>query len=181
MELKVKLFSEDYLHYQLFAASQSIRIQKKRKLEWLLTSLFFLILGIIFYFTDIAFLFYYFLAVSILCLLFYPAYSRRRYRKHYLKHTREVLKNNFGKAVSVVFANDHIETKDADSEAKIKYAQINEINETGTHFFLQFHSGSALIIPKRGCPDITIAKNYLMSLAKSLNIKYNPFLNWKWK
>ncbi len=181
MELDVKLEHTDYLTYQLFTASMSKRIQKRRKFEWLLSSLFFLILALIFLMTQILLMFYYFVAVTILCLIFYPAYSRRRYKKHYSKHLQETFSNNFGKNAHIKFTVEEIETSDTESELKIKITQIKDISEITSHFFIHLIAGSTLIIPKKNSADDDGIRNYLLVLCNNRSINYNTYLNWKWK
>jgi len=181
MEIDVKLEHADYLTYQLFTASMSKHIQKRRKIEWLLSTLFFLFLCFLFFLTQNRMLFFYFAALTILCLIFYPKYSRWRYKKHYSKYMKNVFSNNFGKIAHIKFTPDNIETSDNESELKIKYSQVKDVSEITTHFFIHLNSGSSIIIPKKKSAEINHIQNYLKTLCKEKGLKYNTYPNWKWK
>jgi len=181
MQFKFKLFHDDYLKYQLFAASQSALIIKRRKLEWLFSTLFFLILAIIFLITHIYLLVYYFSGLTLLSALFFPYYSRSRYKKHYSKNLKHTFFRNFGSEVHVEFTEDAFRTLDAKSESKISFSDLSSISEIESHFFIHFKSGASLIIPKTTSISSFDIKNELVSIASKQNIKYNSFPDWKWK
>ena len=181
MELKLKLNCDDFLIYQLYTASKKKSIRNKRNTEWILSSVFFGILGFLFYLSDNIVLFYYFIFVGLASFILLPFYIRWKYKKHYLKHVQDVYKNNFGKEAIINFSEEYIESSDAESEGKIKYTQIKEINETGTHFFIKFSSGHALILPKSMCEKIDDVTTFFKNLTEKYDIKYNHHLDWKWR
>lgn len=181
MELNIKLYEQDYLTYQLFAASQSPRIRKKRLIEWLLTTSIFVLAGVVFLITGTILLFYYFMGVSFLTLAFYPLYVRRKYKKHYLRHIRETFRKNFGKNVKIIFGSSAVETSDSDSHSEIKYTLVTSVSELPLHFFVHLNSGASLILPKKSVADVLALKNRLVLLAQTCGVTYNTFLNWKWK
>jgi len=181
MELTIKLQPTDYLAFNLFNTAHSDTIRKRRKTEWLLTTLFFAILALIFLFTQIMLLCYYFAGVTLLSALFYPKYFAWRYKKHYKKQISSLSRVNFGEKIVIRFTEEQIYTSDENSETKINLNQIKEINETSSHFFIMLLSGTALIIPKSYCKDTDAFKNFLVSLSESFKINYNTATAWKWK
>ena len=83
------LDENDFLTFQLYNASKSPRIRRGRIKSWIITTVMFLCFACLFYQSNQALLTSYFLTLSGLSLVFFPYYTRWRYRKHYLNHIRE--------------------------------------------------------------------------------------------
>ena len=177
---KILLNEKDFLEYQLYTASKSKRIKKKRIIVWISTTFFFLILGFLFHESNNIFLRNYFLIAGLISLVLFPFYQRWKYKKHYLKHIRENHKNKFGIESNVEFNKDFLMTSDQNSEGKIKMSEIEQINEISGHIFIKTKTGESLIIPKE---KIQVEKfiQDLSSITNELNINWNKELGWKWK
>lgn len=89
-QLTYTLDAEDYLAYQLYAASINPTVLARRKKEWVLTTLTFVLLGVLFYSSNNLFLGLYFWGVALLTVFCFPSYSRWRYKKHYLRHVKTI-------------------------------------------------------------------------------------------
>ncbi len=181
IKAKYSLDDNDYLAYQLYSASTNDWIKTKRKKEWAFTAITFIVLGMLFYSNDNIFLGNYFAGAAILTAFCFPFYSRWRYKNHYLRHTREVHKNSFGKEVTVTITDSTIEANDYSGQASINLSQLTEINETGQHFFLMTLSGQALIVPKTKLDNLQGFSSTIKELSVNLNIKHNIDNDWKWK
>src|SRR5687768_16831339 len=96
MTLTYQLDQNDFLQHQLFLASKTGRIKKKRTKSWLTVSGCMFLLSFIFYQSDNSFLSYYFLAFGIVTVFLYPLYQRQQYKNHYAKFIADTYKNRFG-------------------------------------------------------------------------------------
>ena len=78
MELKYSLEKKDYLTYQLFQASQSETVKKRRRRSWLFIPALYLVIGVLLNFLLSLSSMIIFIAFGLIWLLFYPRYSRWR-------------------------------------------------------------------------------------------------------
>ena len=171
----------DFLTYQLYTASKSLRIKKARSRSRLIMTITSLCVAYLFFSNENDILGYYFLGISILALLFYPLFTRWRYKQHYLKHIRETYKNRIGEVGELEFETDTIRTKDRTGEVKIYKSEIEEVNEIRDYYFLKTRSGVSLIISKTKADDIENIRNEIKSLVETRGVKHNIELDWKWK
>lgn len=92
MILKYRLEEGDYLTFQLYTASKSERIKKKRRQSIIIGVSMFALASLLFFKTNNDFLGYFFGAVTILSAIIFPVYLRYLYKKHYRNYVRETLK-----------------------------------------------------------------------------------------
>ncbi len=177
MKLEYVIEENDFLDFQLFTASKSKRINKKKKNGWLLLTISAIVMGIYFYMNQNMLMTIYFGIVSLTCGLFYPKYFKWRYKKHYKAYINENYSKRFGLIEIIEINDNYILSKDKIGEGKIKLSEIETINETGNHFFLKVSTGMSLIIPK----DRINNPNKVRSEFEKLGLKINNELNWKWK
>ncbi len=177
MKLEYKIEENDFLDFQLFTASKSERINKKKKNGWLSLTIGAIIVGVYFYLNQNILMAIYFGLVSLACGLFYPKYFKWRYKKHYKAYITENYSKRFGLTEIIEINDDFILSKDKTGEGKIKLAEIEKIDETGNHFFLKVSTGMSLIIPK----DRISSPNILRVEFEKLGLKINNERNWKWK
>ena len=177
MEIEYKIEENDFLDFQLFTASKSKRIMKKKKKGWILLTIAFLVLGIYFYFQNNIAMTIYFGVIAIICGLFYPKYFNWRYKKHYKNYIKENYKKRFGEIENLKITKEYIYSKDKTGEGKIILKEIEEVNETKDHFLLKISTGMSLIIPKREMDNPDIIKNKF----NEIGLKIIDELNWEWK
>ena len=171
----------DFLQYQLFAASKSANNKRQRRRSWLIISFSFVLLGLLFASNDKSFLSYYFLFFGLISFIFFPLYQRFQYKRHYLKHIRETYRDRFDKLIKLTFTESSIEIQSTDSESKIGFDAIEEINEVEDYLFLKFKSGGSLIIPKRKLNHLDKINEEIKNLTQNYGITFNLYLNWQWK
>jgi hypothetical protein len=181
MTLTYQLDQNDFLQHQLFLASKTDRIKKKRTKSWLIVSGTMFLLGFLFYQSDNTFLTYYFLAFGIVTLIFYPFYQRQQYKNHYAKFIAYTYKNRFWKTANIHFGENVIETIDVSGESKINLSELESVIETGEYFYPSLKTGGHLIIPKTKISDASQLRQELRQLCERLKINFIEDLNWKWK
>jgi hypothetical protein len=186
MTLTYSLTANDYVQAQLFMASKSDRIKKKRKKDWLLFSGMFCFAGIVYALTlprpeSYYFLAYYLFGEVILMFFVYPPYQRNYYENHYKKYVADVFKNRINEKTTATFTDDFIEGADVTGTSKLNLNGIAGIDETGSYYFLLLKTGPYIIIPKSQLHNSDDVHTLLTTLSKKLNISFISDLNWKWK
>ena len=176
-----QLDQNDFLQHQLFLASKTDRIKKKRIKSRLIVSGTMFLLSFMFYQSNNSFLSYYFLAFGVVTLLFYPLYQRKQYKNHYSKLVADTYKNRFGQTATIYFTENAIETNDSTGESKINLSELENVTETGEYFYPSLKTGGHIIIPKSKISDVSQMRQELRQLLERLKISFIEDLNWKWK
>lgn len=179
MQTIFTLEENDFLTFQLFAASKSQRIKRKRLWGWIITTITFLVLSYLF--ADKTFLRNYFLVLSVLSAFFYPIYNRWRYKRHFQRYVKEVYKNRGDGSVKFTIIDDYIETVQGDNESKIKLSELSEINEINDYFFLFLKNGQGLVVPKYKIGNVGQLTSAIKDIVHRFQINYFEDLNWKWR
>ena len=181
MTIDFSIDEKDFLTNQLYMASKSDRIRKKRKRNRIILPLIYVAFGILFLFTDKLPLTIIFLIIGLLWYIVYPIYEKRYYIKHYQGFIKDNYKERIGKTSSLEINDDFIIGKDSGSESKILTKELEEINEIPTTIFVKLKTGQSLILPKNKIKNIDLLIIRLKQLASSLNIPYNLDEKWEWK
>jgi len=175
LKLTFFLKSEDFLIFQLFTASQSESIQRKRRRGQIFLSLGSLAFALFFYIGNNTFLAGYFLIFAFATYIFYPRYFKWRYHKHYQKHIRENYEKRLNVKQELQIEKDKILLKDKTGEASVKIEEVEEITEIADYFFLKLSTGVSLILPKQ-----SISADEVREKLKSLNLRILDHTDWKW-
>jgi len=181
MTINYKIDENDFLTHQLFVASKSDRIKKKRKRNKVILPLIYVAFGLLFLFQDKVSLAIIFFFISLLWFFVYPLWERRHYIKHYKGFIKENYKDRLGRTVTLEFNNEYILAKDNGSERKILTTELEEIREIPTTIFVRLKGGQSLILPKDKITDFDKVKARLVELADHVKIKYDTDENWEWK
>lgn len=181
MTIDYKIDENDFLTHQLFVASKSDRIKKKRQRGKVILPLIYFSFGILFYLQDEDTLAIIFFTIGLLWFFIYPIWERRRYINHYTAFVKENYKDRFERTVTLEFNNEYILAKDNGSESKVLTTQLEEICEIPTTIFIRLKGGQSFILPKDKITDFDKVKARLKELAEHLKIKYNTDEKWEWK
>lgn len=177
MTIEYKIHEQDFLDFQLFTASKSDRINKKKRNGWIFLTVGSIAVAFYFYLNQNNLMSIYFGLVAVATGIFYPKYFKWRYNKHFKTYIKENYSKRFGKIETLKINNDHIFSKDKTGEGKINLSEVEKIDETDNHFFLKISTGLSLIIPKRELENIDEFK----SKFKNLGFIINNETNWRWK
>ena len=177
MILEYKLKEQDFLEFQLFTASKSERINKKKRKGWIMLTLSSIVVACFFFLNENMTMTIYFGVVAIATVLFYPTYFKWRYKKHYKGYIRENYSKRFGELQTLEINEHSLISKDKISEGKINLKEIEQIDETANHFFLKISTGMTLLIPKEEISGL----DRLRGQFKELGFTINDEVNWKWK
>jgi hypothetical protein len=181
MTITYHLEENDYLTHQLFIASKSERIRKKRQRIKYLYPLIYGAFGFWFFLQDKYSLALVFINLGLLWFFIYPIWERRHYVKHYKGFIKENYKDRFGRNATIEISNDFIVVKDHGMESKVLTSEIEEINEIPSIIFVRLKGGQSLILPKDKIAEIGNLRIRLQELANYLKINYVVEENWNWK
>lgn len=177
MKLEYTIHEQDFLSFQLFEASKSLRINRKKRNGWIVMTIVSLLFAYYSYSNQNNTMTIYFLVIALITGLFYPKYFIWRYKRHYKLSIKEAYSNRFGQTETLEITDDFILSKDKTGEGKINLTEVEKVNETQTHFFIKLSTGLSLIIPKAEL-DNTYE---LRSVFKKLKLQLNDETNWTWK
>ena len=177
MTIEYKIEEQDFLEFQLFTASKSDRINKKKRNGWVLLTAGSFIVAFYFYLNKNTAMTIYFGIVALACGLFYPKYFKWRYKKHYKAFIKENYSKRFGQIESLEINGDYIFSKDKTGEGKINLNEIERVDETDNHFFLKISTGLSLLIPKGELVNI----EELREKFKEIGVIVNDETKWTWK
>ncbi len=181
MVVEFKITENDFLIHQLYLASISDRIRKKRQRNRIIVPLIYSVVGIIAFSlsnsttTIICFI------IATLWFLFYPMREKRRYSKHYESFIKDSYKERIGRLAVIEFSNDFIVTKDEGSESKILTKEFEAMVELPTIILLKLKGGQSIILPKERIKNIDALIVRLNELADYLKIEYIMNDKWEWK
>lgn len=172
-----QLAEEDFLAFHLYTASKSSRINRKKRNGRLYLVLGSLLIGTLFYLGGNMTMVVYFGAVALITSLFYPRYFQWRYKEHYRSFIRENYTKRFGMKETLEIGEDAIWSMDEVGESKIYLKEVEQVNETGRHFFMKLSTGVSLIIPKGELDDPEL----LRTTFESLGLPVHSDLDWVWR
>lgn len=102
MKITYQLEQKDFLIHQLYLASQSLSIKKKRIKNKVIPPFIYTVFGVICYLkTNNIWILIGFLILSILWLMFYPIWERKHYIQHYQNFIHENYQTRFNQIVSL--------------------------------------------------------------------------------
>ncbi|MBE8713046.1 YcxB family protein [Sphingobacterium hungaricum] len=181
MQITFKLDETNYLHHQLFFASQSPTIRKRRFRAKFVFPIVYVLLGIFLYFFKAPVMGYIFGGIGILWFFLYPIYEKGAYIKSYKKFIRENFQNTVDKAITLQIEDNYFILKDDGNEAKINLSELQEIAEIPGEILIKIGNGNSIIIPKNQVAELTNLENRLEEIAERLQIDYLDYSQWTWK
>ena len=177
MNLNYKLTNSDFLEYQLYTSSKSESHKKKRRNSRIIGPILFLVYGLYLINKDKNYIgITVFGIAAILWFIFYPKYSKWRYKNHFKKHVEENYKNRINTPVEIDFNESSLNAKDFTAESKINGTELKELVETKNHFFIKLTTDLSLIVPKHSIENKTEFKKRVTGLGA----EYVDELNWEW-
>jgi len=181
MILEYSLDQTDYLNHQLYIASKTERIIKKRKRSKLLLAGLYILLGLLYLQGSMYSQALVFGLIGLLWYFLYPIWERRRYRKHYQKFIEDTYHERFGKTSTIELGKQLIHLKEQGSESSISTEEINEIIEIPSLLLIRLKGGSSILFPKDKISQLDELISTLKDLALHLNLAYQEENNWVWK
>ena len=171
------LGNDDFLVFQLYTASKSPTVRQARFKSRLVIPVLYLLIAVVFLLGRNYALGGAVLAAGGLWFLFYPAYSRRKYRKHYQKHIAENYRNRVGVAGHLKLTDDSLHIDDVSGQSAVKLVAIAAINELPGHYFIKLKQDVSLILPK----SMAGSEVFITELEAKTGLARTPELAWVWR
>ncbi len=181
MTFELKIDEKDYLTYQLFVASQSKSIKRKRNRNKVIIPILYILIGVFGLYNNFYLMGILFCVFAVLWFFLYPLWERNNYIKHYKNFIQENYKDAFGKSAFLEISDKTIFIKDEFSESKVSTSKIIEIYEIPTSIYIRMKTGKTFILPKDKIASIDELKLELINLATNLKISYVRDEKWTWK
>lgn len=179
--IKLKLNKEDHVAYQLFIASQSERLIKKRKQTRFRLPIVYAVLALLMFYNEQVLYGSLILTFAILWYYYYPMFESNKYLKYYSSFVDENFKSKFDIETKLEFTEEEIRTFDDMGSSIIKNEQITEIDETLEYIFITHSSGMGIILPKNKIDNINEVEEWIDQLTIKNQISKNVDLDWAWK
>jgi len=176
MKIEYKLTNDDFLEFQLYTASKSKTIEKKRRFGRIIIPLLYFGIAAYSLINDSVLFGIILLVFGLIWFVFYPRYSKYRYKRHYKNHIAEHYQNRVNITEELIFEENFVFSKDNSSEAKIEVEEFEYLIELKAYFFLTLKRGISFIIPKSQVTDVMAFKNKI----EKLGIQYVNELEWEW-
>ncbi len=181
MTIDYKIDEKDFLIHQLYLASKSDRIRKKRQRNKVIVPIIYLVLGLLLFLGDKFLLAIIFVILGVLWYFIYPIWEKRHYINHYKSFIKENLSDRLDRITTLEFNKDYILAKQNGNESKILTIELEEICEIPTIILVRLKSGQFYILPKDKISNIDDITVRLKELADYLRIKYSIDEKWEWK
>lgn len=178
MTINFYLTPDDFLIHQLYTASKSELVNKKRRRNRLSVPIIYLIFSLMLFFIGgLSALGGIFILVAILWYVLYPLYSKKRYINHYKKHIEEHYTNRINREVAFTIESDMLYSRDGVSETKIDTQEINQLVELKDQYLVKLKTNQSFIIPKNKVED----KETFRSIFDQIAVEYLDETSWEWK
>ncbi len=183
MKISYQIKEEDYLTHQLYTASQSKRVKRRRLVFWLIVPFAYALLAYLLYFNYRQLRMSYTIGgLATFWLLAYPFYSRWNYKRHYSKHINEHMKGQFDQVVTLELGKEFVTIQDAKgNNSNITYSSVKEIVELPELFLIRLETSSSIILPKREFRDIKELQKFLGLIVTKHKTKFRKDIKWKWR
>lgn len=181
MIFEFTLDENDFLTFNLFVASKSDRIRKRRFRSRLAAPIVQAAFGLVFLFDHKILPGIIFLAAAPIWYLVYPKWEKRYYTKSYKAFIKENMGALINKKVSLEFTDGFILAKESGNEGKIPFSELDSVHEISSSIFIRLKGGKAFIVPKNKIFNLDALKSILKEIAQSASVKYETDESWEWK
>ena len=176
MNYQYTIKEKDLLGFQIYTASKSERINRKKNAGRIIMTLISVFLLFNFYSASNTAMTIYFSIVTITIWVLYPRYFKWRYTKLYSNFIIENYASMFNQIEFIEIQKNHLLIKNNTGEGKVKISEVERVIEVQNYLYVKFTVGTALITPK----DQVSNYSEIIECYKALNIPCIDELNWKW-
>ena len=181
MLFEFTLDENDFLTFNLFVASQSERIRKRRFRSRLAAPIVQAAFGLVFLFDHKILPGILFLAIAPVWYFVYPLWEKKYYLRSYKAFIRENMGALINKTVSLEFTDGFILAKEGGNEGKIPFSEIDRINEISSAIFIRLKGGKAFIVPKDRISNPEALRTILKEIVSASQVAYETAEQWQWK
>ena len=176
MNYQYQIKENDLLEFQIYTASKSERINRKKKAGRIIMTIIALFIVLNFYSASNIPMTIYFSILAVLLWVFYPRYFKWRYTKMYSDFIVENYAIRIDQTEFIEIHKDHIFVKDNTGEGEVNLSDIESLIDVQNSVYVKFTMGTALIMPK----DQVLNYSEIIDDYKALGIDYIDERAWKW-
>ena len=181
MTIQFTLRESDLLEYQLYVASQTEIVRKRRLRTRLLIPIMYFFLSFFGFLTNKAVMSIVFIVVAILWYFLYPIRDRKRHIKYYQQFIQEHFRERIGNKVELILSLESLETKEIASESKYALSEVEHIVELKTTILIRLKGNKAFILPKDQITQPNELNTILQQIAKKASVTFDQFPEWEFK
>jgi len=172
---------EEFLNYQLYIASKSDRVRRRRKRGKSVIPVCYILMGLFFLMRGSTGLGFIFCTIAILWYFIYPLWEAKYYVRHYKAFIKEHYEEMINRSVHMEIGTKHLTAATDNTQSSMAVSEIVSMVEISSAVFIRLKTGLAFIIAKANMahPDEKISE--LKAVASRLNIPYITDNTWRWK
>lgn len=189
MILKYSIGADDFLNFQLFTASESPIVKRRRLKSKLAFAILYIAFGL-FFVVDSKWIYAStFFALAIAWFFLYPKREKRMYERNYKNFILENYRNRFDKEATMEITDGYIQTKDGVNKGKALLSEVSEIVEMPTATYIRLSTAQTFMLPydRIEFPENSDVQSVdemivkLKEIADKNDLKYTNLLDWKWR
>ena len=153
MKITFQLTQDDLVEFNLYHSAHSPLHIKTLRRQRVLVPIIYLVISVFGAMrVDLVFAGI-FAALSILWFLLFPKWTKKRYRKHYIKHIEENFSSIDKEPVTIELKDDGIHSTSHMGHSVFKYSVVEKIVENDDVTYIYIGKGMALVLPHDRVPD----------------------------
>lgn len=147
MKITFQLTQEDLVKFNEYHSAHSPLHIKTQRRQQIIVPVIYLVIAILSAISADYSLAIIFVALSILWILLYPKWIKKRYKKYFIKHIAENFSNINKEPSSIELREDGIHSTSHIGHSIFKYSAVDKIVENGGATYVYIEKGMALVIP----------------------------------
>lgn len=181
MTIEYSIDEHDFLTYQLYTASRSPVVRKRRFKSKVIFAMLYLLTGVLFLLQEKIILGASLTLLAILWFILYPLHDKRVYVRNYQNFIHKNYKDKLGRKAFIQFDNKQITTKDEAGQSKFAIRDVEEVTEIPQAIYVKLKKGQSFILPKNKIADVPALVTKLKEIAETAGFRYNDQPQWVWK
>ncbi len=181
MKIEYVLTEDDFLTHQLYSASQSPQVRRKRRRSQLILPVLYLLFAAVLGWEQRYEFAAVILGIALIWYFLYPVYTRYAYRRHYRSYIRQNYGRNNGKMLTLMLEREQFTASQEGLSNRIETTQLERIDEIPQALYVRLKTGPSFIFPKHRIAEIEALISFLKELSVSLGIPYTEHHDWKWR
>lgn len=182
MKIQYTLSRSDLLNNQLYIASISERIKKKRRKSKLVVPLSYLILALLVLAIGYVTMAIVLVVFGVLWYIVYPQYLSSKYVMHYADFINENFAHLLSDSIFLTIDDDFIISKDKISEGKIKLTEIKSIIRLSDNYLINLGLGSNLVLPLMDIQkDKNVISTFVEKISEKTGLTIEDKSSWRWQ
>ena len=169
MDIEFELLEKDYINFNIDHAKKSSSLKKSILSQRILGPIVFMLIPFILrLYTSIPLSYWLtiFAIASVLWVMFYPKYFNWEMGRRVKKMLNEGNNENILIRRTISISKEGLLEKSAIGESKVKWSQVDKVEETEEYIYIYISSISAHIIPKRVFRDENEKRLFIKEIEK---------------